>query len=338
MTALPSSSVPAPAEAFHEEDLLGSGLVGAPETNIPPASATWSYRLVALATIVIPLAGTIYALALAWQHSVSWLDLGLLIVTYVLTVLGVELGYHRCLTHRSLSTSPALRGGLAVLGCTAAHGQPIWWVAIHRRHHGRSDRDGDPHSPNLHDGGFSQDLQAMWHSHIGWMFDPVCTAAHARQYAPDLLRDKLIQRIDAWYPFWVLVGLAIPTAIGGLVTGTWWGAWTAFLWGGLVRMFLAQHALWWGIVTACHRFGTRPFESNDDSTNNVLVAILFLGDGWHNNHHAFPTSAKVGLRWWEFDPTWWVIRLLQTCGLVWDVKVPSAEVVAAKRRKEQIAV
>lgn len=327
----PTSESPAMPES-DPVDELGCGLVDSPEISLPSASATWSYWLVAFATIVVPIVGVVYAGTLAWREGISVLNLAMLLVTYVLTVLGVELGYHRLLTHRALKTSPMVRAALTALGCSAAHGPPIWWVAIHRRHHGRSDHEGDPHSPNLHGPSFAEDLRGLWHSHIGWMFDPACTAAHARHYAPDLIRDGLIQKIDAGYVGWVLLGLLVPTVLGGVITGSWWDAWTAFIWAGLVRMFLAQHALWWGIVTACHRFGTRPFESNDDSTNNVLVAVLFLGDGWHNNHHAFPTSAKVGLRWWEFDPTWWVIRGMETCGLIWDVKVPTAEAILAKKR------
>jgi stearoyl-CoA desaturase (delta-9 desaturase) len=213
----------------------------------------------------------------------------------------------------------------------AAHGPPVWWVAIHRRHHGRSDAAGDPHSPNLHGERLSDQVRGMWHAHIGWMFDPDCTAAFSHHYAPDLIKDRRMQQLDRLYVLWVVLGLLLPGALGGLLSRTWAGAWSGVVWGGLVRMFLDQHALWWGIVTVCHRFGSRPFRSHDDSTNNLLVAILFLGDGWHNNHHAFPTSAKVGLRWWEIDFTWWVIRLMQRMGLAWDVKVPTSQAIEARR-------
>jgi stearoyl-CoA desaturase (delta-9 desaturase) len=168
------------------------------------------------------------------------------------------------------------------------------------------------------------------------MFQPECTAAYATHFTKDLLNDRTLRLLDRYYIVWVLLGLAIPAGLGGLISQTWYGAWTGFIWGGLVRMFLDQHALWWGIVTICHRFGYRSFQSNDKSTNHWLIAILFLGDGWHNNHHAFPASAKVGLAWWEFDPTWSVIQLLRWCKLVWDVKLPSPEIIEHKRLGEHV--
>ncbi|MCB1743117.1 MAG: fatty acid desaturase [Gammaproteobacteria bacterium] len=297
------------------------------------ASANLSYQLVSAATVVLPTLGTVYAMWLWWHYGIHAVDIALLVFMYVVTILGVELGYHRYLTHRSMKTSPFFRAVLVIVGCMAAHGPPIWWVAIHRRHHMYSDHAEDPHSPSprVHGASFGQRLAGAWHAHIAWMFNPECTAAHASRYAQDLFADRRIWWIDRFYWGWVLLGLAIPTVLGGLLTASWSGAWTGFIWGGLVRMFLGQHALWWGIVTVCHLFGTRPFVSNDDSRNNVIVAIIFLGDGWHNNHHAFPTSAKVGLRWWEIDMTWWVVSVLKRVGLVWDVKVPSRASIDSKR-------
>jgi stearoyl-CoA desaturase (delta-9 desaturase) len=300
------------------------------EASLQNSSGQLSYFLVALTTVVVPILGLFAAGISFWHQGISAVDLSLAIVMYLVTVLGVELGFHRYLTHRSLKTTPALRALMTVCGCMAAHGPPIWWVAIHRRHHNYSDHDGDPHSPNLHGETLWQQLKGGWHSHVAWMFRPRYTAAHAAHFAKDLLGDRTLVAIDRWYAFWVVLGLAIPAGLGGWIGGTWAAAWTALLWGGLVRMFVGQHALWWGIVTVCHRYGTRPFQSNDDSKNNVLIAVLFLGDGWHNNHHAFPSSARVGLRWWEADFTWWVIRGLERCGLVWDVKVPSSKAIGEK--------
>jgi stearoyl-CoA desaturase (Delta-9 desaturase) len=296
------------------------------------ASASLSYQLVSLATIVLPAIGTVYAARLWSTSGISDLDIGLLVCMYVFTILGVELGYHRYLTHRSLKAGSPLTALLIIAGSMAAQGPPIWWVAIHRRHHVHGDQARDPHTPSatVHGRSLGRRLAGAWHAHIGWMFRPECTAAHSTRYARDVLGDKQIWWIDRYYWGWILLGLAIPAAIGGLFTASWSGAWTGFIWGGVVRMFLGQHALWLGIVTVCHLFGTRPFKSDDDSCNNVVVAILFLGDGWHNNHHAFPTSAKVGLRWWEVDMTWWVISALKRLGLVWDVKVPSASSIESK--------
>jgi stearoyl-CoA desaturase (Delta-9 desaturase) len=300
--------------------------------KLPIASGGFSYQVVALLTLVLPLVGGVVAIWTWWRFGISLLDVGLLIGMYLWAVLGIELGYHRYLTHRALKAGSWLRTLFIVSGCMAGHGQPIWWVAIHRRHHQYSDHHGDPHSPNLHGDDWQGILLGGWHSHIGWMFEPECTAAYATHFTKDLLNDRLIRWIDRWYVMWVLIGLAIPSAIGGVFTQTWYGAWTGFLWGGLVRMFLDQHALWWGIVTICHRFGYRSFQSNDSSTNHWFVAIIFLGDGWHNNHHAFPASAKVGLTWWEYDPTWTVIRIFEKLGLVWDVKVPSKATIEQKRK------
>ncbi len=283
------------------------------------ASVGVLYIAVALTTIVVPVLGVGYAAWLFAQEGISAIDLSLLLGMYLFTILGVELGYHRYLTHRALKVRPWLKRLLVVAGAMAADGPPIWWSAIHRRHHAFSDQPGDPHSPNApHEG-----LAGWWHAHIGWMFKPDYTAAHSVLHAKDLLREADLRAIDQQYIWWVLLGLAFPALVGGALTASWHGAWTGFVWGGLVRMFCGQHALWWGIVTLCHTIGTRPFETEDRSRNNVLVAILFLGDGWHNNHHAFPASAKVGLRWWEFDPTWWVIVVLRRLGLVWDVNVPA---------------
>lgn len=290
-----------------------------------------AYFIQALVTVVVPLAGAFGGLYLFIREGISLLDLSLLVVVYFFSVLGIELGYHRYLAHRALKTTPLLTSLLTIFGCMAGHGPPIWWIAIHRRHHQFSDHDGDPHSPNLHGHAFWERIRGGWHSHIGWMFKPVHTAAQASHFARDLLADRRLMAIDRMYSLWFVLGMILPALIGGLVTQSWWGAWTAFLWGGLVRLFFGQHALWWGIVTLCHRQGSRPFRSQDDSTNSLLVAILMLGDGWHNNHHAFPTSAKVGLSWWQVDPTWWVIVGLKRLGLAWDIRVPSEKTIESKR-------
>jgi len=295
------------------------------------SSDGWAYQLIALLTLVLPIVGLGLAGIDVWNYGWSWIDIGLLLLMYTWSVLGIELGFHRYLTHRSLKTNRWMRAFFVVSGCMAGHGQPIWWCAIHRRHHQYSDHHGDPHSPNLHGDGLMGTLRGGWHSHLGWMFEPQCTAAYATHFTKDLLNDRNLLFLDRHYVTWVLLGLAIPAALGGVFTHSLHGAWSGFLWGGLVRMFLDQHALWWGIVTVCHRFGYRTFQSNDKSTNHWLIAILFLGDGWHNNHHAFPASARVGHTWWEYDPTWSVIQFLSWFGLIWDVKVPSTESISQKR-------
>lgn len=304
-------------------------------TTITPVSSSSSglaYKAVALTTILLPIAGLIAAALYIHRFDLSGLDLALLAGMYTWTILfGVEFGYHRLLTHKTLKTRRWLRNLAVMSGCMAAEGQPIWWTAIHRRHHQFGDEQGDPHSPNVHGEDFAGRVKGAFHSHIGWMFDPRLTDARAREFVVDLLRDKDILLIDRLYWVWVVTGMAIPALIGGIATQSMQGALGGFLMGGIVRLFFGQHALWWGIVTACHRWGYRSFESGDRSVNNWFVAIIFFGDGWHNNHHAFPYSAKVGLRWWEIDMTWWLIRLLAAAGLAWDVQTPGPVQLEAKR-------
>jgi stearoyl-CoA desaturase (delta-9 desaturase) len=300
--------------------------------SLPNASGSLSYYLVAFLTIALPIIGAIGAIAYSIFFGVRAIDIVLLVLLYTWTVcFGIELGYHRLLTHRSLKVAPWLRRMAVISGCMAAQGPPVWWTAIHRRHHIFSDREEDPHSPNLSGLGFASSRKGIWHSHIGWMFEPNRTAAHSIKYAQDLMKDRVMRKIDSFYVLWILLGLAIPTLIGGLASMSLAGALGGFLWGGMFRMLLGQHALWWGIVTLCHKSGYTTFASRDQSRNNWFVAIIFFGDGWHNNHHAFPNSAKVGLQWWEIDMTWWCIQALRTIGLAWDIRIPTPEEIAKKR-------
>jgi len=185
----------------------------------------------------------------------------------------------------------------------AAQGPLVFWVAEHRAHHQFSDREGDPHSP---------DLEGLWHAHVGWMLD--AAPPDLGRYAIDLLRDRLAMGMNQTYFAWVALGILLPGAITGLVEGSWAAAASGVLWGGLVRIFLVHHATW-AVNSICHRFGSRPHATRDGSTNHWLVALFSLGEGWHNNHHAFPTSARHGLKTFELDPSWWTIRLLSATGL-----------------------
>lgn len=309
-----------------------SGTIPAAGRPTASSSAHYSYALTASLAVVLPLMGVVLAARQAATVGVATRDLVLFAVLYVVTMMGTELGYHRYLTHRAFQAKPWLRALLAVTGSMAGNGPPIWWAAIHRRHHQHSDSLGDPHSPNLHGTSWRGRLAGAWHSHIGWMFRTDLTASDALLYARDLVGDRRLLAIDRAYPLWILLGLAVPAAIGGAMTGTWTGAWTGFLWGGLVRHFFVQHGLWWGILTVCHRWGTRPFVSGDDSVNNACVAPLLMGGGWHNNHHAFPYSARAGLRWWEVDFAWWALVVLERLGWAWDVRVPTPAAVEAARR------
>jgi stearoyl-CoA desaturase (Delta-9 desaturase) len=249
---------------------------------------------------------------------------------------GVTIEFHRMLTHRSFEAKPWLRATLAVLGSMSVQGAVIHWVADHRRHHAFTDEDGDPHSPHTHSGeGWRGVLAGLWHSHMGWLFEHEPTSA--RRYAPDLRKDPVIRTIDRLFPLWVVLGLLIP-AVAGLVLsgGSLFAAFTAFLWAGLVRVFLLHHATW-SVNSICHMYGRRPFATDDESRDNWMVALVSLGEGWHHSHHAFPTSAQHGLRRTQIDPSYAVIRALEGLGLVWNVKRPRAERIAAKRRPASAA-
>jgi stearoyl-CoA desaturase (delta-9 desaturase) len=186
-----------------------------------------------------------------------------------------------------------------------------------------------PHSPHLHGEGVRGLLQGLWHAHLGWLFQP--DTPDRDRYIPDLLRDPLVVRVSNLFGLWVALGALIPAVLGGLLTMTWIGALLGFLWGGAVRVFLVHHATF-SINSVCHLWGSRPFRSHDHSRNNFLFGVLAMGEGWHNNHHVFPASARHGLRWWEIDISYWVIRCLGWLGLAWDIRTPSGESLAAKRR------
>jgi stearoyl-CoA desaturase (delta-9 desaturase) len=211
----------------------------------------------------------------------------------------------------------------------AVEGTMLDWVALHRRHHQHSDEPGDPHSPHLHGHGLLGLLRGLWHAHMGWIFRE--NPPDLERYVKDLRQSALLRVASALFPLWLALGLLIPAALGGLLTGTWVGVWTGLIWGGLVRIFLVHHVTW-SINSVCHLWGTRPYRSGDESRNNYVFGVLGLGEGWHNTHHAFPTSARHGLRWWQPDASYWVIRGLALVGLTWDLKVPSKEAQEKGRR------
>jgi stearoyl-CoA desaturase (delta-9 desaturase) len=256
---------------------------------------------------------------------------------YVLTCLGVTLGYHRLFTHRAFESSRVFRALIAVLGSMAVEGSVITWVADHRKHHAFTDREGDPHSPQLAGPGFWGGIKGLWHAHVGWLFETVGTADRER-FAPDLLKDRSLRVIDKTFGLWVTVSLAIPFAIGWIVGGFWTGV-TCLLWGGFVRVFLLHHVTW-SINSVCHFFGRKRFDVDDESRNVFWLAPLSMGEAWHHNHHAFPTSAWHGLRRWEklADPTGLVITLLEKLGVVWNVVRISPERQLAKALPRPIDV
>jgi stearoyl-CoA desaturase (delta-9 desaturase) len=287
-------------------------------------------RIGNLLGVSVPFGAFIAAVVVLWGSAVGVADIAILVVGYVIAMGGVTVGWHRLLTHGAFRTSRAVRYAFAVAGTFSVQGSVIDWVADHRMHHAHADDEGDPHSPYEFGDGFWASVRGLWHAHVGWLF----TRGHQpdqRRFAPELVEDRGMVLIDRAFPALVLASLALPAGIGYLISGTAAGALTALLWGGLVRVFLGHHVTF-SINSICHFFGTRRFETDDRSTNVFWLAPLSFGEAWHNNHHAFPRSARHGLRWWEIDPGAILIRTLRKLRLVWDVVEISPE---RQREKER---
>jgi stearoyl-CoA desaturase (delta-9 desaturase) len=253
-----------------------------------------------------------------WADLLRWSDIAVFAIMYVATGLGVTVGFHRHLTHRSFATSRPLRAILAVLGSAAIEGPVISWVADHRKHHTYSDSEGDPHSPHVgHGGGWRGALAGLFHAHVGWLFIHTQRGAR-RRYARDLLADPVVCFVDRHFFVWALGGLAAAFGLGFAIGGSLYAGLTGLLWGGGVRMLVVHHVTF-SINSLCHFFGRRRFDTDDHSRNLFWLALPTFGESWHNNHHAFPTSATHGMRRWELDPSALVIRALERVGLVWDV-------------------
>ena len=279
---------------------------------------TRTEKTVNLAAVALPFAATLAAVVLLWNRVVHPADLAILAAMYLLTALGITVGYHRMLTHRAFLAPKPVEYALAALGSMAVQGPVISWVADHRKHHAHADVEGDPHSPHVgHDGGVRGVLQGLWHAHVGWLFSEQGRAAR-RRYAPDLCEDRGMRLINRNFHWLVLTGLLLPALAGWALTGSLAGAATGLLWGGLVRLFFVHHVTW-SVNSVCHFLGTRRFDVDDESRNVFWLALPSLGESWHHNHHAFPRSARHGLRWWEIDLTGLVIAGLARLGLARNV-------------------
>jgi stearoyl-CoA desaturase (delta-9 desaturase) len=289
-------------------------------------------RIANIVVTVAPIPLLAWAAWRAWGGSLHWQDLVVLAMTYTLTGLGITVGFHRLFTHRSFKTAAPLRVLLAVLGSAAVEGPVIEWVSNHRQHHHFSDQPGDPHSPHVgHGAGWRGALRGLAHAHVGWILRGGAIADRER-YAPDLLADPITSFVDRTFLAWVLAGLALPFALGFALTGSLAGGLTGLLWGGAVRIFLLHHSTF-SINSLCHFFGRRRFETDDESRNLSWLALPTFGEAWHNNHHAFPTSARHGLTRWQPDPSAWAIRGLELTGLAWDVVRVSPERQVAKANR-----
>lgn len=266
-------------------------------------------KALVLVVVVGPFLATGCAIVQLWDRAVNWSDLALLVGFYVPISIGVTAGFHRMLTHRSFRAHPVVRAALLVFGSMAVEGPPIEWAANHLKHHALADRAGDPHSP----------VHGLVHSHLGWLLSH--DGADPETYCRGLLKDRSVVFVHRTFPLWVVLSLIIPFAIGG---------WTGLLWGGLVRMFFVHHVTW-SVNSVCHTFGRRTYETTDRSRNQWTVGLLAMGEGWHNNHHAFPRSAVHGLDAWQLDVSAWVIAALERMRLATDVQRIAPEALARKR-------
>ena len=299
-----------------------------PHLEAAPSEHGAAHQITNVIALVLPFAAALAAGALLWHGLIGWIDIMVLVVGYVATCLGITVGFHRLLTHRAFQTPPAVRYLLAVFGTLAVEGSVIKWVADHRKHHDFTDEPGDPHSPHGADPGVMGALQGLGHAHVGWLFNAV-GQADRRRYAADLLCDRGMRIIDAAEKPLIVASLAIPFGLGLLVKGTIGGALLTLVIGGLARVFFLHHATF-SINSICHYFGRRRFATSDRSTNVGWLAVATLGESWHNNHHAFPTSAFHGLRARELDIGGLFIRLLEATGLAWGVVRVTAERQRAK--------
>ena len=271
-------------------------------------------KIVLLLFVVGPIIGTIYAIIRLWNDLIGWRELSLFLGLYLLTGLGITFGYHRLLTHRSFETVPAVKAIALILGSMAVQGSAIDWASNHLKHHAHSDEEGDPHSP----------VDGLFHAHVGWLFS--APPADRERYAKKLMADPMIVWIDRTFLLWVALGLAIPYAIAGV---------EGLLWGGFVRIVLVNHVSW-SVNSICHTFGSQPFDIKDQSRNLWIFGLLAFGEGWHHNHHAFPAMAFHGMTRRQVDLTAYIIRFLRRIGLVWNVKLPSPELIARRRRKPAV--
>jgi stearoyl-CoA desaturase (delta-9 desaturase) len=294
-----------------------------PEDVQPTANETLDRFLTGLIT-ALPIIGLFVVAWQVWADLLFWSDLIVFAIVYVATGLGITVGFHRLLTHRAFKTKKGVRATLAILGSAAIEGPVISWVADHRKHHAFSDMPGDPHSPHVdHGHGLKGALRGLLHAHVGWLFIHTERGNHER-YPPDLLADPTIRWVNKWFFAWAIGGLLAAFALGWLIGGSLHTALTGLLWGGAVRMLVLHHVTY-SINSLCHFFGRRQFETKDESRNLLWLAIPSFGESWHNNHHAFPTSAEHGMRSWQIDTSAMVIRSLEKLGLAWDVVRVSPE-------------
>jgi stearoyl-CoA desaturase (delta-9 desaturase) len=300
-----------------------------PLQALPGSTTMARWEQVALGIfIVVPLLGVLASGFVLWGTGLSWVDIALSAVFYVITLHGITVGFHRYFTHGSFKSNRAVRVALAVAGSMAIQGPVTRWVADHRRHHAYSDEEGDPHSPWRYGGGFRGLTKGLLHAHVLWLFDTEQT--DQKRFVPDLLADKDVARVSRLFPVWVAVSLLAPALLGGLLTWSITGALTAFFWASIIRVGLLHH-ITWSVNSICHTWGARPFVTKDRAVNVWWLAVISGGESWHNLHHADPTCARHGVDKGQLDSSARFIRLIEKAGWAWDVRWPKAERLAKRR-------
>jgi stearoyl-CoA desaturase (Delta-9 desaturase) len=280
------------------------------------------------AFVAVPLLALVAAIPLAaiWGL-ISWPDAVIGLVFYVVSGMGISMGFHRYFTHCSFKANRGLKIALAIAGSLAIEGPVLTWVADHRRHHKYSDKEGDPHSPWRFGNDWKALTKGLGYAHIGWLFDPNRTSQ--AKFCPDLLADRDVRRISRLFPLWVAVSLLLPALIGGLWSLSLVGALTAFVWAGLVRICLLHHVTW-SINSVCHTFGNEDFEVRDKSRNVAWLAIPSFGESWHNLHHSDPTCARHGALKGQIDTSARVISWAERLGWAYDVRWPDSSRLSGK--------
>lgn len=281
-----------------------------------------------------PLVAVAVAVPLLWGSALALRDILLAVALYIVTGHGVTVGFHRMFTHGSFRPNRPLKLALGAAGSMAVQGSVISWVANHRRHHVHSDQPGDPHSPVVTAQEPTTRLRAFGHAHLGWLFRPDTTSAE--RYAPDLLRDPDAVALTRLFPWFVVASFALPFGLGWALAGHWHGAITGLVWAGLVRMAVLHHVTW-SINSVCHLVGRRPFATSDHSGNVAALAVISMGESWHNLHHAMPSSARHGVGRRQPDSSARLIRIFERLGWATKVRWPSAARLAALRRPDQPA-
>ncbi len=336
--------LPAPSSAGEGVDLAPAPMdpPEAPDAALPDVSRLGTAtarphtsrvsQVVTLVAVLVPPLGLFSAMGVFWGVGFRLADLLLFAAFYLITGLGITVGYHRYFTHRSFEAGTAVKVTLAILGAMTLQGPVTQWVTDHRKHHARSDQEGDPHSPHLSGDGVLGSVKGLWHAHMGWMFT---TKGMERSlaYGRDLYEDRAIRIVDRLYLLWVALSFGLPFLLGAAIGGSWALGLEAMVWAGLIRVFAFEHSTF-AVNSICHTFGRRTYEARDKSRNNWVVALLVFGEGWHNNHHAFPRSARHGLERYQVDVSWWTIRLLERLHLARAVRLPTPAQVARIPRVE----